>query len=153
MKVYLADPRVILADMAPHRKEDETHLKTKSQASPIERFFGSYANFEYNPSRSSAEEFQRLRRSYGWRRGDPDGSGAWLDFRLALVKEFNRLFGTDPHDLLAWQTLCMFIGVRERFATCDEYVRVRFIATWCCSTRLTAALEFGKSALQPGGCD
>lgn len=113
--------------MAPHPKDGGTHLRTISQASPIERVFGSYTDFQYNPSRSSAEEFQRLRRSYGSRRGSPDGNEAWLGFRLALVKEFNRLFGTDPHDLLAWQTLCTFVGIRERFATCDECIRVRLL--------------------------
>ncbi len=110
--------------MARHLNEERTHLRTISQASPIERFFRSYPNLQYNPSRSSAEEFQHLRKLYGWQRGDSDGERAWLGFRLALVKEFNRLFGTDPNDLLAWQTLCMIVGAQGRLTTRDDCVQV-----------------------------
>ena len=115
--------------MVRHRKEDSIHHGTQAPVSPIEIFFGSFSNFQYSPSKPSAEEYQRLRKFYGWRRGDPEGNTAWLGFRLALVKEFNRLFGTDPNDLLAWQTLCTFIGIRERFTTCDDCVQVRLISS------------------------
>lgn len=110
--------------MARQRKKLSTHLNT---AGPIERFFASYPDFQYDPSKSSAQEFQRLRMFYGGRRGDSESSEAWSGFRLALVKEFNRLFGTDPQDLLAWQTLCTFIGIQERFATCEDCIQVSFL--------------------------
>ena len=111
--------------MVRYRKEDNTYHSTQAPVGPIERFFEPFSKFQYSASKSSAEEYQRLRKLYGWRRGDPEGNRAWLGFRLALVKEFNRLFGTDPNDLLAWQTLCTFIGIRERFTTCDDCVQVR----------------------------
>ena len=114
--------------MVCHRKEDNTHHSTQAPVGPIERFFASFSNFQHSPSKPSAEEYQRLRKSFGWRRGDPEGNRAWLGFRLALVKDFNRLFGTDPHDLLAWQTLCTFIGIREKFTTCDDCVQARLIS-------------------------
>ena len=113
--------------MVRHRKEDNAHHSTQTPVGPIERFFESFSNFRYSPSKPSAEEYQRLRKLNGWKRGDSEGKKAWLGFRLALVKEFNRLFGTDPNDLLAWQTLCIFIGIRERFTTCDDYVQVRLV--------------------------
>lgn len=115
-------------NMAPRRKEDSTRLRGQSQAGPIERFFDSYSDFEHNPLKPLAEEYQRLRKLYRWRRGDVEGDRAWSGYRLALVKEFNRLFGTDPYDLLAWQTLCTFIGIRERFTTCDDCVRVSLVS-------------------------
>ena len=87
--------------MGRHRKENNIHHNIQAPVGPIERFFGSFSNFQYSPSKSSAGEYQRLRKFYGWRRGDSEGETAWLGFRLALVKEFNRLFGTDPNDLLA----------------------------------------------------
>lgn len=119
--------RIIPVKMVRHHKGDNTHHSIQAPVGPIERFFESFSNFQYSPSKPSAEEYQRLRKVYGWRRGDPEGNRAWSGFRLALVKEFNRLFGTDPNDLLAWQTLCTFIGIRERFATCDDCVQVRLI--------------------------
>ncbi|MCJ1286068.1 hypothetical protein MMC26_005410 [Xylographa opegraphella] len=91
----------------------------------------SYPEFEYNPLHSSASEFQRMRRFYRWKRDNinEQGAKAWEAYRMALVKEFNRLFGTDEHDLLAWQTLCTFVGVRRSStgfstATCDDCCEV-----------------------------
>ncbi|OCL06371.1 hypothetical protein AOQ84DRAFT_276940, partial [Glonium stellatum] len=88
--------------------------------SPLNKFFLSYSAFEHNKLNSSAQEFQRLRRSCGWRRWDPEGDRAWADFRQALVKEFNWLFGTEPTDLLAWQTMCQFAGTIGKTDTCDN---------------------------------
>ncbi len=115
--------------MAPRRKDyivddDSTSPKHLSQISPIERFFGGYVNFQYDPSKSIAGEYQNLRRLYGWKRGDHEGEMAWSGYRLALVKEFNRLFGTDSQDLLAWQSLCMFVGVEDIFTTSEDCRRV-----------------------------
>lgn len=107
--------------MAHHRKSYDT------EASPIERFFASYPDFPYNPSQPAAEQYQSLSRAFRWRRGDVEAEVAWAGFRLALVKEFNRLFGTDEDDLLAWQNLCAFVGVPGRFKTINECITVRSI--------------------------
>ncbi|MCJ1380749.1 hypothetical protein MMC17_003858 [Xylographa soralifera] len=110
------------------RSEGEnTHVTTVGPASHIERFFTSYPDLDYNPLHSSAAEYQRMRRIYGWKRDDLEGQGnkAWAAYRVALVKEFVRLFRTDEHDLLAWQTLCKFAGIRGSStgvisATCEN---------------------------------
>lgn len=90
-----------------------------AQTGPLARFFKSYSKFRYNPSR----------RTYGWKRGDQEGETAWLAFRLAIVKEFNYLFGTDPYDLLAWQNLCAMVGIKSRHLTREECIGVRLA---CC---------------------
>ena len=102
--------------------------KADNAASPIERFLSSYPDFQYNPSQPSTEQFQSMRRSYGWRRGDTNGEGdrAWVGYRMALVKEFNWLLGTDERDVLAWQNLCAFVGIYEEFPTCNECIDLRF---------------------------
>ena len=115
--------------MVRHSKEDKPQRNSQAPVGAIGRFFESFSNFRYNPSKPSAEEYQRLRKKYGWRRGNAEGDGAWLGFRLALVKEFNRLFGTDPNDLLAWQTLCTFIGIRKTFNNCEDCIQVRLISS------------------------
>jgi len=106
--------------MTIYENEKSGPGNTSAQASPLDRFFGSYSAFQYDTSKSSAEEFQRLRRSSGWRRGDSEGERAWSDFRQALVKEFNWLFGTDPSDLLPWQNMCRFVGISGKKDTCHD---------------------------------
>jgi hypothetical protein len=67
-------------------------------------------------------EYQRLRRQQGWKRSDMAGDLAWQNFRSALVLEFNARFGTEPRDLLAWQTLCVIVGIEEasKISDCEE---------------------------------
>lgn len=100
-----------IVDMAAHRQATLINLNGPLPASHLDRFFQTYPNFQHNPSTPSGEEYRRLRRSKSWAWGDPKGEQAWSDFRLALVKEFNRLFGTDRYDLLAWQNLCALVGI------------------------------------------
>jgi hypothetical protein len=76
------------------------------QKSPINKFFNTYSYFQHNSLQPSAEEYKRLIKAYAWKRGNPGSETAWAEFRDALVKEFNKQFGTDASDLLAWQNLC-----------------------------------------------
>lgn len=109
-----------------HQKRN-LQLTITIQSGPLASFFGSYSNFIHNPSKPSGEEFTRLRRLYRWKRGDLEGETAWSAFRSALVKEFNGLFGTDSFDLLAWQNLCMIVGIQSRHKTREECIRVRLV--------------------------
>ena len=111
-----------------HQKRN-MHLIITAQSGPLARFFDSYSNFEYDSLKSSAEEYTRLRRLYGWKRGDLEKETAWSAFRLALIKEFNRLFGTDSYDLLAWQNLCVIVEIQSRLKTREECVRVRLVVS------------------------
>lgn len=75
-------------------------------------------------------EFQRLRKKQGWKRGDEAGDVAWQNFRSALVLEFNARFGTQASDLLAWQTLCAIVGIKEaskmsRWEACEKLLKSR----------------------------
>ncbi|MCJ1398953.1 hypothetical protein MMC11_002154 [Xylographa trunciseda] len=107
--------------MAQILKKNNTNLVLKG---PIERFFTSYAQFEYNPSHPLGTEYRRMSRLYGWKRNDRESSDAWAAYRVALVKEFNHWFGTDEHDLLAWQTLCICIGIRGNISSSDSCCEV-----------------------------
>ncbi len=93
---------------------------------PLETFFSSYDGFAYNSETPSGLEYQRLRRQFGWRRGDEGGELAWQNFRAALVLEFNARLGTDASDLLAWQTLCATVGIEEARSAkdCNECEKV-----------------------------
>ena len=104
-------------------KEARTKL---GKTHPLATFFSSYTNFAHNPEAPSGLEFQSLRKKQGWKRGDVIGEAAWEDFRSALVLEFNARFGTDPHDLLAWQTLCAIVGIEnvDKIADCESCEKV-----------------------------
>ena len=107
------------------RAKKEAHTKL-GKAHPLETFFSSYTGFAYNPESPSGLEFQCLRKEKGWNRDDVAGDAAWQDFRSALVLEFNARFGTDAKDLLAWQTLCVIVGVDkvEKIPDCEAAEKV-----------------------------
>jgi hypothetical protein len=92
--------------------------------SPVDRFFKIYSNFQHNSLQPSAEEYKRLTKAYAWKRGDPRSETAWAGFRDALVKEFNKQFGTDASDLLAWQNLCQLVGIDKIYESCDDCHKV-----------------------------
>ena len=100
--------------------------KKLGTSQPLKRFFSSHSKFIFNPEAPSGSEFQRLRKEQGWKRGDAVGEVAWQDFRLALVSEFNARFGTGADDLLAWQTLCSIVGIKEvdNMVDCGECEKV-----------------------------
>jgi hypothetical protein len=107
-----------MGKLSRRRVANEARAKL-GKTHPLETFFSSYNKFAHNPEASSGLEFQRLRREQGWKRGDVAGDLAWQNFRSALVLEFNARFGTDPRDLLAWQTLCVIAGIEEASTTTD----------------------------------
>jgi hypothetical protein len=80
---------------------------------PLQTFFSSFSDFDFDQDAPSGIQFQLLRKKQGWKRGDAVGEVAWQDFRSALVLEFNARFGTQANDLLAWQTLCRIVGIEE----------------------------------------
>jgi hypothetical protein len=77
----------------------------------IEDFFARYPGFDYNAGRGSTTEFQRLCRHFGWPKDSDDRNDAKDDFKNALVKEFNSIYGTDENDLGSWQGLCGILGI------------------------------------------
>ena len=88
------------------------HALTPSSTdlSPLDQFFHSFPAFPYDPSHPPQEEYRRLQRCYRWVRNDPDGEDAWMRYRSALVREFNRWYGEEDN-LSAWQSLCRAVAV------------------------------------------
>jgi len=109
-------------------KEARTKL---GRSHPLETFFSSHNGFTYNLEAPSGLEFQRLRREQGWKRGDVAGDSAWQNFRSALVLEFNARFGTESRDLLAWQTICVIVGIEEasKMTECEECEKASVVSS------------------------
>lgn len=64
------------------------------------------------------------------------------------------MFGTDEHDLLAWQNVCALVGIGESLETCEDCIRVSeplCLKQSNVALMLIAAIEFEEPALQPSG--
>ncbi|KAG9311185.1 hypothetical protein JVU11DRAFT_8258 [Chiua virens] len=83
-----------------------------SNESPLNEFFTKYyPNFQYDPTESASHEFYRLCDEFGWDRDDVDRADAHEEFKDALVKQFNEVYGTDEDDLGDWQNLCLILQI------------------------------------------
>ncbi|EFY93808.1 hypothetical protein J3459_013025 [Metarhizium acridum] len=71
----------------------------------IGAFFSGYPDFDYEPTNEVWSEYRRLVKQYGWEpksREENEANGA---FRIALVKQFGRIYGTDDNRLEVLQQL------------------------------------------------
>jgi len=97
---------------------------------PLEAFFRQYAWFKYKRNESAEEQFNRLRKGAGWKKGSSESDKAWEDYRTALVRQFNTSFSSDDNDLDAWHALLRHIGITKLPGTakgCKELVKGKFI--------------------------
>ena len=109
-------------------KAFQQHLRdapAHRHSSPLDTFFFNYPSFDYDPKATPSDEMTRLRRCYGWRRDDPEGSDAWDSYRKALVLEFQNWYGTNDEDLVVWRSLCRALRVYPLPQTCAGCRQVR----------------------------
>ncbi|KAG8769068.1 hypothetical protein FRC12_005190 [Ceratobasidium sp. 428] len=75
-------------------------------------FFAQFQNFNYDPSKSVAGQFKRLKKTTQWQKGI-NRKEALVGYKLALVLQFNDTYGTDQNDLASWQNLCRALGIED----------------------------------------
>ncbi|GLB43743.1 hypothetical protein LshimejAT787_1402550 [Lyophyllum shimeji] len=104
-------------------KSMRTRATSLESDKPLRAFFQKYAHFVYNPTQPPWDEFNRLARSLHW---FAEGRAIKkAEFKVALVKEFNCIYGTDESDIESWQMLCRVIGITplpEGLKACREAV-------------------------------
>lgn len=49
--------------------------------------------------------------TFDWNREDPERQQAHDDFKIALVQQFNTLYGTEVEDIHAWRGLCLALEI------------------------------------------
>ncbi|KAF8989173.1 hypothetical protein BDQ17DRAFT_1414478 [Cyathus striatus] len=79
---------------------------------PLDTFFTKYESegkYKYNKNTPINEEFGNLFRAYGWK--GQAYHQVRLEYRNAVVEQFNSAYGTDLNDLNAWKHLCQIIGI------------------------------------------
>ncbi|KAK8913373.1 Zinc finger protein 358 [Metarhizium anisopliae] len=103
--------------LAQHLRDSRAH--TQAAETPLDIFFRSFPDFDYNPSLPPATTYAYLRQHEGWRRGDVDSTDAWDRYQDALESELRMWYGSED-DLTAWHALCRAIGVNPLPKTCKH---------------------------------
>ncbi|KAM0343241.1 hypothetical protein ACHAPU_008691 [Fusarium lateritium] len=85
--------------------------------SPMDLFFDSYHTFGHQRNQPFFEEFDRMCDHFGWT--DREASEPWRLFRIALVLEFNYIYGEDENELANWQKMFKIVGLPSP-ATLEE---------------------------------
>ncbi|EFZ04512.2 double-stranded RNA-binding type zinc finger domain protein [Metarhizium robertsii] len=109
--------------LAQHLRDSRAH--TQAAETPLDIFFRSFPDFDYNPSLPPATTYAYLRQHEGWRRGDVDSTDAWDRYQDALESELRMWYGSED-DLTAWHALCRAIGINplpKACKHCEEAVR------------------------------
>jgi hypothetical protein len=108
-------------------------ISSSDQATPImdeiDTFFASFPTFQYRRNASSPQEFRRMCRFFGWKKDSnniyPIGrEEASANFRIAMVRTFNRKFGEGLEVKRAWLFLCTVLGVEPMPNTITELKEV-----------------------------
>jgi hypothetical protein len=78
---------------------------------PLKRFFSRYSKFQYQPRNSPIDEFNRLCKEYGWKQDTAEKKDARDEFNVAIIEEFNSLYGSDEKDINNWYKLCHVLRI------------------------------------------
>jgi hypothetical protein len=78
---------------------------------PLKRFFSQYSKFQYQPRNSPINEFKRLCKEYQWEQAKAEEKAAHHEFKLAMIKEFNSLYGSNEKNINNWYKLCHVLRI------------------------------------------
>ena len=87
---------------------------------PLKTFFARYSKFQYQPRNSPTAEFNRLCKEYQWEENSAKKKYARDEFNIAMVKEFNSLYGSDEKDISNWYKLCHVLRIDPVPSTLKE---------------------------------
>lgn len=119
--------RVFDDDKALERHLTNSH-EHGTTTTPLDDFFRSFPNFDYDPSLPPATSYANLRSHKWWRRGDAALDGAWKRYQAALESELLFWYGAE-NDLNAWHTLCRAMGIEPLPQTCWQCKKVGRLQT------------------------
>lgn len=100
----------------------------------IDGFFSLYPSFSYNRESPIYVEFYRMCDTFRWSRQSDkkypvEREEARDLLRIAIVKAFNSIIGTDPGDLESWKRICQCLGVAPIPETSQQAKEVRSHST------------------------
>jgi hypothetical protein len=116
---------IVMAKDTDHRFQNKIRLGKRKRSNSdsestnhLEAFFELH-DFEYDSSQPATDEFGRMSRSWD----EDTREEAREGFKDVLVKEFNKMYGTDVNDIGSWQGLCRVLGIApvpEELKECRE---------------------------------
>jgi hypothetical protein len=119
-KTPAPQPTKKTSDKPPTRQKDTKNDVTQ----PLERFFSQYSKFQYQPTKSSVTEFNRLCKEYGWKKEENKREDARRKFNYAIKKEFDFLYGSNEKDIKNWHKLCRVLRIDPAPNTVKECRKV-----------------------------
>ncbi|PPQ96285.1 hypothetical protein CVT26_005645 [Gymnopilus dilepis] len=93
------------------RDSSSSSSSRDSSRDPLGLFFARYPLFPYDSKKVPTHEFRRLCSFFAWDKKSKVRALAYEDFKTALAKQFDHVFGTDVNSLASWQSLCARLGV------------------------------------------
>ncbi|KAK0192348.1 hypothetical protein F5146DRAFT_927646 [Armillaria mellea] len=82
-----------------------------SSLTPIQAFFARYPKFSYDLRKGTMAQFHDMAGQLGW--GKRIRCKALSEIQVALVRQFNEMYGGDANDLRSWKKLCEVVSRRE----------------------------------------
>jgi hypothetical protein len=77
----------------------------------MDLFFAQYQGFNHRHNMPFFDEFDRMCEHLAW--DVNQASVSFQLFRIALVQEFNYIYGEDENNLLHWKKMFKIIGIPE----------------------------------------
>ncbi|KAF5567792.1 hypothetical protein FPHYL_3077 [Fusarium phyllophilum] len=90
---------------------------------PVDLFFANFKGFDYQRDKSFFDEFYRMCDHFSW--SDDEATEPWYNFRIALIEEFNYVFGEDEKDLQNWKKMFKIIGLSEPTSLSEAHTVMR----------------------------
>ena len=123
-KKLTPQPTKKTSDKIPVRPKD-TKKDEVTVTRPLERFFSQYSKFQYQPTKSSVTEFNRLCKEYGWKKEEKTREDVRSKFNFAIKNEFGFLYGSVEKDIANWHKLCHVLRIDPAPNTLEECRKVR----------------------------
>ncbi|KAG4260543.1 hypothetical protein FPRO03_02366 [Fusarium proliferatum] len=90
---------------------------------PVDLYFANFKGFDHQRQRPFFDEFYRMCDHFGW--SDDEATEPWYNFRIALVQEFNYVFGEDEENLQNWKKMFKIIGLSEPTSLSEAHTVMR----------------------------
>ena len=97
--------------MATSTQTSESKQRPNNKDQPLKKYFSQHSKFQYQPRNSPTAEFNRLCKEYQWKQDSEEKKAARDEFNLALIEEFNSLYGSDEKDIKNWHNLCHVLRI------------------------------------------
>ncbi|CCT66235.1 uncharacterized protein FFB20_01790 [Fusarium fujikuroi] len=90
---------------------------------PVDLYFANFKGFDHQRQKPFFDEFYRMCDHFDW--SDDEATEPWYNFRIALVQEFNYVFGEDEENLQNWKKMFKIIGLSEPTSLSEAHTVMR----------------------------